>query len=70
MSPNLTMDRPEQSRRTLPFVEAAKSLIRAVVEADDGERQVEPLDSLVRRLRSWEKFKEAAKQWCERHSER
>jgi hypothetical protein len=69
MSPNLTMDRTEQSRRTLPFVEAAKRLIRAVVEAGDGERRVEPLESLVRRMRSWEKFKKAAKQWCERHGE-
>jgi len=57
-------------KRPVPFVKAAKNLICAVVEANDGERQVEPLESLARRMMSWEKFKQAAKQWCERHSAR
>jgi hypothetical protein len=60
----------EAGKKPVPFVEAAKNLVRAVVEADDGERRTEPLESLARRVRSWEKFKRAARQWCERHGER
>jgi hypothetical protein len=62
-------DRAGKSSRTVPFVEAAKNLIRAVVEAT-GDRRVESFESLARRLRSWEKFKRAARRWCERHGER
>jgi len=57
----------DRSKRLVSFVVAAKNLIRTVVEADDGERQVEPLESVARRMRSWETFKRAAQQWCERH---
>jgi len=60
----------QRGRMPLPFVEAAKNLLRAIVEADDGERQAEPLESLARRIRSWEMFKWAARQWCERHGGR
>jgi len=60
----------EKGKGPVPFVEAAKNLVRAVVTADDGERRAEPLESLARRVRSWEQFKRAARQWCERHGGR
>ncbi|HYT90253.1 MAG TPA: hypothetical protein VEL76_16215 [Gemmataceae bacterium] len=47
---NLTTDRTEKSSRTLPYVEAAKNLIRTVVKGDDGKRQVESFASLARRM--------------------
>jgi hypothetical protein len=65
---NLTVDR--RSKSPLPFVEAAKNLIRAVIEAEDSGSRVEAPESLARRIRSWATFKRAARQWCERHGER
>jgi len=60
----------EWGKSPVPFVEAAKNLIRTVASLDDVERRDEPLESLARRVRSWEKFKRTARQWCERHCRR
>jgi hypothetical protein len=60
----------ERRKSLVPFVEAAKNLIDVVVAPDHGKRQVESFATLSRRIRSWKRFKLAAKQWCERHSER
>jgi hypothetical protein len=68
MRRNLTVDR--RRKGPLPFVEAAKNLIRAVIELDDGESRVKALESLARRIRSWANFKRALRHWCERHGER
>jgi len=60
----------ERRKGPVPFVEAAKNLIDAVVEPDRAKRELESFASLARRIRSWKRFKLAAKQWCETHSER
>jgi hypothetical protein len=69
-SPRAETVKAERGARPVPFVEAAKNLVRAVITLDDGARQVEPVESLARRIRSWEKFERAARQWCVRHSRR
>ena len=65
---NRTVD--TRTTRLVPFVEAARNLVRAVLEADDGERRAEGPEALARRIRSWEKFKRAARRWCRRHGGR